>query len=67
MLPQLTQLKELSKRPRGVTPTGRMGGYQRWMITEFKKGNEYFYKHQKFDWTRKGDVFIERWYSLREM
>ena len=65
MFPPITSLVQLPERPKDIVATGKMGGYGKWMITEFKRGDEYIYKHQKFDWTDKGNVFKEKWYALQ--
>jgi hypothetical protein len=64
MFPHITTLNRLSERPEGIIATGRMGGYGPWMVTEFRDSEgRLVYKHQKFDWTKRGDVFTERWYG----
>ena len=63
MFPQVNTLSRLSERPDDIKATGRTGGYGPWMVTEFRdKEGRRVYKHQRFDWAKKGDVFTERWY-----
>ena len=64
MFPPISTLKQLSERPEGIIPTGRIGGDGKWMITQFKGPSEAIvYKYQRFDWAKRGNVFMEEWYS----
>lgn len=54
----------ISGRPKDIVATGKTSGYQRWMITEFKgKDGTLYYKYQRFNWNKRGDIFETQWYK----
>ena len=63
MFPSLEALDPIGERPKGITPTGKHSGYQRWMVTEFTRGSSTYYKYHK---PSRSSGYVERWYKLVE-
>ncbi len=62
--PDISTLQSLEDRPEGLVATGRMGGYGRYCVTQFKDPSGVFvYKHSRFNWEKRGNVYECKWYK----